>query len=197
MDGLLFIWISWIFIIIYAFFSSSSSRSSFICHLLIVIFLSQYAVPFGELDINITIFYMMTITCYYMAKATFMRQIYIIFAAFIMALCRASYELLFSLEPLWFLWVASWCIFIIFTYLAVILIKPNQERMMCLIMGMVISDVLIFIVHQQSALLYSMFSLNWLDQVAIVLCMLFVWKKVEELGKYFSEPNKYSHKKEV
>lgn len=197
MDGMTFLWSGWVILTILLFFIESKVRFTFITHMLIVIFLSQFFIPIQLMNINVACVYIACGTCYYVSRLRMGNQLNVLVMAFILALCQASYYLFLILEPLWFSWLPSWMNCLLLSYLSILLIKEQHQRMMILIMGMVISDMLLFIVHARTALTYDLFSLAWLDNTSIMTIMLFIWFVIESSMKSYFGHNKHVHKKEV
>lgn len=197
MNGLIFIWGSWILVVAVVFFLHHKLNASLIAHLLIIIFLSQFYVSINPIALNGAVIYLMIIVCKYIGCLSLKAQFHVMLASFIVALCQGSYYFFLTLEPLWFAWIPMWGSSFLLLYISILLLKDNSQRMMTLIMGMVISDLLLFIVHSRTGLSYELFSLSWLDQVAIVTLVLLIWYAIESIGNYLFDDSKHYHKKEV
>jgi len=196
MDGLFFIWCSWI-VIIYVLFFAYSNRKLVLVHILLIVFLSQFLFQYDEWTINSSIIYLFVIAIVYTAHQAVNERMRIYAVSFILAILQASYYLFYILEPLWFLWIPSWVNHFLLVYVCTLLIQQNGNRILSLIMGKIISDVLIFVVHLQNNLQYEILQLAWLDQVAMVLVLLFIWSIMESVGKYILNHSRHTQKKEV
>ncbi|MEH6943853.1 YphA family membrane protein [Bacillus sp. JJ722] len=197
MNGLIFIWGSWILLTVFVFFLYHKINSSIVAHLLIILFLSQFYISINPITLNGAVIYLMIIVCRYIGCLTFKNQFHVMLASFIVALCQGSYYFFLTLEPLWFSWIPMWGSSILLLYISILLLKDNRQRMMALIMGMIISDLLLFIVYYRTGLSYELFSLSWLDHIAVVALVLLIWYTIESIGNYLFDDSKHYHKKEV
>ncbi|WP_042346362.1 YphA family membrane protein [Bacillus massiliigorillae] len=197
MEGLIFIWGSWILLVVFVFFLHHKVSSPLIAHLLIMIFLSQFYVSLDPIFLNAAFIYLVIIVCRYIGCLPYKAQFHVMIASFILALCEGSYYFFLTLEPLWFAWIPMWGSSFLMLYISILLLKDNGQRMMALFMGMVISDLLLFIVYFRIGLPYELFSLSWFDHIAIVALALLVWYTIESIGNYLFDESKHYHKKEV
>lgn len=184
-------------LIVCLFFLPHKIKTSFIYHLLIIMFLSQFMLPFRMITMNAAAGYIILIACFLIARLALQSQFYIIIASVIVGLCQSCFIIFMNLEPLWFQYIPVWGSGILLLYVSILLLKESGRRMLSLIMGMVISDLLLFIVHIRNGLPYEALSLSWLDQLAVVTLLFFVWYVFEEIGHYLFAHRKHMHKKEV
>ena len=197
MEGLLFIWLSWIAIIIIVFFLQPKVPMVIVYHLLIIICLSSYQIPYVFGDVTWSSVYITLITIFYIGKEAFKTKINIVCISFIMALCKATYDIFSAVEPLWFMLLPSWFSGVILFYLSLLMMDSNRHRMQSLVMGMVISECFIYFAFTKSGLSYSLFNLIWLDHLAFVCMLMSAWSSIQFISKYFSDSTKQIHKKEV
>lgn len=196
MDGLFFIWCSWI-VVIYLLFFVYPKRKFVLIHTLLLVFLSQFLFQYDEWIVNSSIVYLFVITIVYIARQPANERMRMYAVSFILAVLQASYYLFSILEPLWFLWIPSWLNPFLLVYVCALLVQQNGNRILSLIMGKIISDILIFVVHLHNHLQYEILQLSWLDQLAMVMVLLFIWSMMESVGKYVLNPSRHTQKKEV
>ena len=197
MEGYFFLASSWIAIILIYFFLSKNIPPILCIHLLIIIVLSQYFIPVGEQRLNAAAPYLVLAACFYMRQMNFRETLKIIVLSFGLALGKAGYYLYNMLEPLWFMWLPSWMDNVLLVYLVIMLLQQNGQRMITVIMGMVISDLFLFFSHVRTGLYYNLYTLYWLDEMAICCVILLGWKAFEIMSKTLYEHTRHFHKKEV
>lgn len=197
MDGYFFLASSWIAIILIFFFLSKKIPPILCLHLIIMIIISQYFLPVGEQTLNAAVVYLVVAACFYMGQMKFKDTLNIIVLSFVLALGKAGYYLYHMLEPLWFMWLPSWMDNALLVYLAIMLMHRNEQRMITVIMGMVISDLFLFFSHVRTGLYYNLYTFAWLDEMAVCSVILLGWRVIEISSKNLYEHTKHFHKKEV
>lgn len=196
MEGSIFLWNSWVLFIVLVCFLHKKLSSSIRNHLLIVIILSPFFMHYKLLELNLAVIYLIILTCFYIGKLPIKGMINLLIISLIIGLGQSCYYLFSILEPLWFSWLPSWVNSILVVYLVIQLQKDNTCRMLTLNMGMVISDVLLAIVHSESWVPFSLFSLKFLDSLALTSMMLVIILIMEDIVK-FRVPVSNIQKKEV
>lgn len=197
MEGYFFLASSWIAIILIFFFLSEKIPPILCIHLLLIIILSQYFIPIGEQQVNAAVIYIALNSLFYIGQMKFKETLKIIVLSFALALGKSGYYLYNMLEPLWFMWLPSWVDNALLVYLVIMLLHQNGQRMITVIMGMVISDLFLFFSHVRTGLYYNLYTLNWLDEMAVCCVILLGWKGIEIISKTLYEHTKHFHKKEV
>ena len=196
MDGLFFVWCSWI-IVIYLFFFADESKKSILIHVLVLLFTSQFILQLDSWTVNSACVYLFVIASLSIARRRSEERIRIYLTSFIVAILQGSYVLFCILEPLWFLRIPSWVIYFLLVYVCALCIRKNANRILSLIMGKIISDILLFVVHLQNNLQYEYLQLAWFDQLAMICMFLLFWSIMESTGKFVFNHTRHIQKKEV
>ncbi len=196
MDGLFFVWCSWI-IVIYLFFFADKSKKSVLVHVLVLLFMSQFILQLDSWTVNSACVYLFVIASLSIARRRLEERIRIYLTSFIVAILQGSYVLFCILEPLWFLRIPSWVIYFLLVYVCTLCIRKNANRILSLIMGKIISDILLFVVHIQNNLQYEYLQLAWFDQLAMICMFLLFWSIMESTGKFVFNHTRHTQKKEV
>ena len=196
MDGLFFVWCSWI-IVIYLFFFADKSKKSILVHVLVLLFMSQFILQLDSWTVNSACVYLFVIASLSIARRRSEERIRIYLTSFIVAILQGSYVLFCILEPLWFLQIPSWVIYFLLVYVCTLCIRKNANRILSLIMGKIISDILLFAVHLQNNLQYEYLQLAWFDQLAMICMFLLFWSIMESTGKFVFNHTRHTQKKEV
>lgn len=197
MEGVYFVYCSWLLVIILLFFVNNSQKNIVLMHVLVALFLSQFPLVYEDIMINSAAVYLILITCGLIAGCSLVERLQLYVISFILALVQGSYLLYVILEPLWFKWIPSWFIAFLTVYACSLLVSGHINRILSLVMGTVISDVLLFLVHQQNQLMYEFLQLAWLDRLSVVAIMYCLLGLIEIAGKYFFTNSRYIQKKEV
>ncbi len=197
MEGVYFVYCSWLLVIILLFFVNNSQKNIVLMHVLVALFLSQFPLVYEDIMINSAAVYLILITCGLIAECSLVERLQLYVISFILALVQGSYLLYVILEPLWFKWIPSWFIAFLTVYACSLLVSGHINRILSLVMGTVISDVLLFLVHQQNQLMYEFLQLAWLDRLSVVAIMYCLLGLIEIAGKYFFTNSRYIQKKEV
>ncbi|MGN1401221.1 MAG: hypothetical protein ACI4XL_06955 [Bacillus sp. (in: firmicutes)] len=196
MDGAVFLWCFWIMLIMLVFFFHKKISAFFSYHLLIVIFLSQFFIPYQNMELNAAFIYVLLIAFYFTGILSLKSFIRVLSASIITALARGSFYLYLTLEPLWLSWVPQWLLIAALLYMVLILVGRFTERALAHVLACVFSDVLLLFAFKETWVYYAPFSLSLLDFMSAGLLVLVVWSLLEQAMKQVFEST-ISYKKEV
>ncbi|WP_050615442.1 YphA family membrane protein [Bacillus testis] len=198
MEGLIFVWSCWLLLILFVFFFHTKVPSSFSIHLLCLLFLSQFTLGDDRLTVNAAALYVVLVLCFYMSVLRFKAMNMQIMASITIALCLGSYELFRMMEPITFLWMPDWSIAVPMVLISIIMLKDSKQRMLALMMGMIVHEVLFLLLYGRFGIIYPVFSLSWLDRAAsVTLCYLVFALCQLSAFRLMNSSKLIQHKKEV
>ncbi|WP_108671111.1 hypothetical protein [Peribacillus acanthi] len=199
MEGIFFIWIAWIiFVILTFFYNPSTNRNSNILHVLMLIILSPYTfiIPSSSIDVNCSALYLILMLFFYSRNFEFKQFLHLFISSLIIGLCIASFGIFAMIDPVWILFDPTWMLTIILLYLSIILVYRWNLRMLSLLLGMVVGELLMFMAVYRLGLPYQPFSSEWLDQLAKVGAGSMIWRLFELSASVITQ-TRSAAKKEV
>ena len=196
MSVYIFLWSAWVLVILLVCFLNKKVHTGYACHVLLIIFLSQFFIPYGVQEINVAFLYMIVMCCFYIGKLSFKLKVSVIMTSLIVALVNGCMHIFSSLEPLWFSWMPGWIPAAVVIYTVMVLQKGYAGRQLTLLMGICFGDVLLAFAYGNSWMHYSLFSPALLNLLALGSLFLVVWTLAEKaLGNMAGY--QHSHKKEI
>ncbi|WP_163101008.1 hypothetical protein [Peribacillus alkalitolerans] len=199
MEGIFFIWLAWIiFVILTFFYNSSSNRNRNIFHVLVLIILSPYEFPIPVSSIHVSLAALYLIIILFLHTRTFnLKQIsHLFISSLIIGLCIASFGIFAMIDPVWILFDPTWMLTIILLYLSIILVYQWKLRIVSLLLGMIVGEMLMFMAVYRLGLPYHPFSNSWMDQVAKVGAGNMIWRLFEISATAITQ-TRFAAKKEV
>lgn len=186
MAGLFFYWIFWIAWVCTMFFVSKmvSYRFSLLFHLLAVIVFSRYIVTIYSFSIQLSGLYMFFIMCIIIRKYSLPKIIGVILNSFILAMAYASFQLFVLLDPIWVMMKPVYLQCLFMNYLVILLAKDWRMRVLFLLLGMIIGDLVYGGVLTNQMLPYVSLSFPWHDAIAMVLIVQLLWSYLEFVSKW-------------
>lgn len=186
MEGLFFYWISWIVWVCTMFFvpKKVSFRFYLLFHLLAIMVFSRYILTIYSFSIQLSGLYMFFIICIKIQKYTLLKIVGVILNSFLVAIAYASFQLFVLLDPIWVMMepVYLQCLFL--NYLVLLLSKDWRIRVVILILGMIIGDILYGGVLTYQLLPYVSLSFSWHDAMVMVLIVQLLWSYLEFGSKW-------------
>ena len=196
MSVYIFLWSAWVLVILLVCFLNKQVRMIYSCHILLIIFLSQFFIPYGVQEINAACLYMILLSCFYIGKLPFKPMASTVMNSLIVALVNGCMHIFSSLEPLWFSWMPAWVPAAIVVYAVMVLQKGYAGRQLTLLMGTCFGDILLTFAYHNSWMHYPLFSPSLLNLLAAGSLFLVVWTLAERaLGNMAAY--QHSHKKEI
>lgn len=196
MSVYIFLWSAWVLVILLVCFLNKQVRMIYSCHVLLIIFLSQFFIPYGVQEINAACLYMIFLSCFYIGKLPFKPMASTVMTSLIVALVNGCMHIFSSLEPLWFSWMPAWVPAAIVVYAVMVLQKGYAGRQLTLLMGTCFGDILLTFAYHNSWMHYPLFSPSLLNLLAAGSLFLVVWTLAERaLGNMAAY--QHSHKKEI
>lgn len=186
MDGLFFYWIFWIAWVCFMFFvpKRASFRFSFLFHLLLVIVFSRYIITIYSFSFQLSGLYLFLIMCIMIRKYSFYKIVGVIFYSFIMAMAYASFQFFVLLDPIWVMMKPVYLQCLFMNYLVILLTKNWRIRLLVLLLGMIIGDLVYGGVLTYQKLPYTSLSFSWHDAMTMVLLIQLFWLYLEFVSKW-------------
>lgn len=186
MEGLFFYWISWIVWVCTMFFvpKKVSFRFYLLFHLLGIMVFSRYILTIYSFSIQLSGLYMFFIICIKIRKYPLLKTVGVILNSFLVAIAYASFQLFVLLDPIWVMMepVYLQCLFL--NYLVLLLAKEWRIRVVILILGMIIGDIVYSGVLTYQLLPYVSLSFSWHDAMVMVLIAQLLWSYLEFGSKW-------------
>lgn len=186
MEGLFFYWIFWMAWVCFMFFvpQKVSYRFVLLFHLLAVIVLSRYMVTIYSVSIQLSGMYLFFIMCIMIRKYSFYKIIGVILNTYILAMAYASFQFFVLLDPIWVMMKPIYLQCLFMNYLVLLLAKNWRMRLLVLLMGMIIGDLVYGGVITYQNLPYVLFSFSWHDGITMVLIVQLFWCYLELVSKW-------------
>ncbi|RFU68509.1 hypothetical protein D0469_12290 [Peribacillus saganii] len=171
MDGLFFYWLSWIAVIILLFFTSKSWRFRFplLIHLFVLMVVARYQINASELSINLSVIYIFIAVFIHIRRLRFMQLAGFVVSVFTASMAYCCFQLYSILDPVWLLFDKSWLLAISLNYLSLLLFSAKSIRVVGLMAGMALGDIMTAILLSKVSMPYSAGSFSWLDDAALSL----------------------------
>ena len=186
MEGLFFYWICWIAWVIIMFFvpKQVSFRFFLLFQILAVMVCSRYILIIYSLSIQLSGLYMFLIMCILIRKYPLFNIMKVILNSFIISMAYASFQLFVLLDPLWVMMQPKYLQCLLLNYLVLLLTKDWRTRLIVLIIGMIIGDLLYGGVLTYQLLPYVSLSFSWHDEMVLVLIVQLIWSYLEFTSKW-------------
>ncbi|MCM3122212.1 MULTISPECIES: hypothetical protein [unclassified Mesobacillus] len=189
MEGLYFYWLAWIAWIWVTFIMGKNhpNRLKWAICLLAVIIASPYKVDF--------LFFKFHLSAFPIAIFIFMETkrkktgsfLYLFLTSFIIMLAYTSFLMFELFDPVWVLFDRKLMLGAAGFYLAILLHKGGQDRMLALVTGFLQGDILYSAVLWRFNFPYEVASMTFMDILFISSGMLIAWSAVESLISIMSK----------
>ncbi|WP_285766243.1 hypothetical protein [Peribacillus sp. SI8-4] len=186
MEGILFYWMSWIVWVIVMFFIQKTVpyRFDFLFHLLAVMILAGYKLEISLLSVHLSGIYLFFILCVYIREHSFLKILELISGCLIVTLAYASFQLFALLDPIWLFIKPSYLLCLFLNYLILLLFKNWKHRLLTLLIGLILGDIVYSILLVYHSLPYVALTYAWHDDAALILGANILWRMLELVGHY-------------
>lgn len=171
MDGLFFYWVIWMAWVCMMFFVPKSVpfRVLVLFHLLVVMVLARYIVTIDSFSMQVSGVYIFGVVCVMIRKHSIMKLSVFVCYCILMALAYASFYLFVLLDPVWVMIKPVYMLCVLMNYLAWLLMKEWKGRLVVLVTGMLLGDMLYAGLLTAQFLPYVSLSFAWHDTLALVM----------------------------
>lgn len=198
MSGLMFYWLGWMALTVFAFFVPKTSRLRMpaIVHLLALIFLSGYeAEVFGQFRFNMAGLYVFLAAAFYVRKETVGKLLYFVLASLTAAAGYAAFMEFSMLDPILLFADPFWLLAGGLIYTVMLMAQEWKMRLFILVTGLAAGDFLFAAILSYSRVPYTAGSLSWLDTLApiVLICLLLngIQSLSRKAGKSIIKKNQY------
>ncbi|WP_430487393.1 YphA family membrane protein [Priestia flexa] len=186
MEGFLFYWFAWIGWIISTFFLGKTPlRWKVSMLLLISIMLSTTSVWVGPFFISYTYLFLLVMVCIDASRFKASKQLYVLFISLIVMFAYVGFCLLELYDPVWIFVNRQWLLTAIILYIVFLLVKDDYMRCIVILLGLLGGDFLYSLIVTSLSMPYPVGHPTFLDLVAAVLMLLFIWKIVRTFASQF------------
>ena len=161
-----------------------SYRFSLLFHLLAVMVLSRYIVTMYSFPIQLSGLYLFVIMCIMIRKYSFYKIVGVILNSFIIAMAYASFQFFVLLDPIWVMMKPVYLQCLFMNYLVLLLAKNWRMRLLVLLLGMIMGDLVYGGVLTYQKLTYVSLSFSWHDAITMVLIVQILWSYLEFVSKW-------------
>ena len=187
MDGIFTYWILWMAWVCVMFFVPKAVpvRFSLLFHLLAVMVLCRYKLMIYSFSVQLSGLYLFGLMCMWLRKYSLLKTVGIILNCFLLAIAYASFQLFALLDPIWVMMKPVYLQCIFMNYLIFLLVKDWKLRLMVLMVGMIVGDLVYGGLLTYQLLPYVSLSFAWHDVTAMVIITQLLWSFVEYVSKLF------------
>jgi hypothetical protein len=189
MEGIIFYWFSWIgWIVITFFMKKDNKRYFFSIVLLCMIIGSIYDVSFYEGKANLA-FLLLIITCYFLiAQESKRRSIFpMLFHSILITIATVCFQLFAIYDPIWVMFDQKWMLSFLVVYLALILAKTRNERLLIAVVGLSQGELLFALVGYAYRFPIQIGYLSFLDLAAIIIVLISSWNGFEQFANVLEQ----------
>jgi hypothetical protein len=188
MEGLYFYSFFWLIWMIATFFMKKTrQRTMLAASALITIILSSVSLYIGGFQVTLSFLFLFFLSCYFAAKQTLRKLLYLAIAALTIAFSYASFQLLVLFDPVWIWMDRAWMLAMILFIICFLFYENIQSRLLCLIIGSCQGEMLYSIITKRVSLSYVIGSFSFLDTVSISAFCLLIWTLLEQIAVYVNE----------
>lgn len=186
MEGVFFYWIFWLAWVWTMFFVPKmvSIRFSLLFHLLAVMVLSRYIVSIYFFSVQLSGLYMFFVGCIVIRKCSFLKTLAVIINCFLIAMAYASFQLFMLLDPIWVIVKPIYLQCFFMNYLVNLLVKDWRIRVLVLLLGMILGDLVYGGLLTYKSMPYVSLSFAWHDAIVMVLIVQLFWSLLEYVSKW-------------
>ncbi|NUK31248.1 hypothetical protein HT574_14445 [Parageobacillus sp. VR-IP] len=185
MDGIYFYSFFWIVWVIATFFMKKTAWRTMVAAVaLITIILSSVSLNIGGFQITLSFLFLFFLSCYYAAKQSRRKLVYMAIAVLTIAFAYTSFQLLVLFDPVWIWMDRTWMLAIILLILCFLFYENIQSRLLCLVIGSCQGEMLYSIISHKISFSYIIGSYTFLDMVSLSACCMFIWALVDHIPVY-------------
>jgi hypothetical protein len=185
MDGIYFYSFFWIVWVIATFFMKKTAwRTMVAAAALITIIFSSVSLNIGGFQITLSFLFLFFLSCYYAAKQSRRKLVYMAIAVLTVAFAYTSFQLLVFFDPVWIWMDHRWMLAILLVILCFLFYENIQSRLLCLVIGSCQGEMLYSIISQKISFSYIIGSYSFLDTVSLSACCTFIWALVDYIPVY-------------
>ena len=185
MDGIYFYSFFWMVWVIATFFMKKTAWRTMVAAVaLITIILSSVSLNIGGFQVTLSFLFLFFLSCYYAAKQTRRKLVYMAIAVLTVAFAYTSFQLLVFFDPVWIWMDHRWMLAILLVILCFLFYENIQSRLLCLVIGSCQGEMLYSIISQKVSFSYIIGSYSFLDTVSLSACCTFIWALVDYIPVY-------------
>jgi hypothetical protein len=185
MDGIYFYSFFWIVWVIATFFMKKTAwRTMVAAAALITIIFSSVSLNIGGFQITLSFLFLFFLSCYYAAKQSRRKLVYMAIAVLTIAFAYTSFQLLVFFDPVWIWMDHRWMLAILLVILCFLFYENIQSRLLCLVIGSCQGEMLYSIISQKISFSYIIGSYSFLDTLSLSACCTFIWALVDYIPVY-------------
>ncbi|BDG36574.1 YphA family membrane protein [Saccharococcus caldoxylosilyticus] len=185
MDGIYFYSFFWIVWVIATFFMKKTAWRTMVAAVaLITIILSSVSLNIGGFQITLSFLFLFFLSCYYAAKQSRRKLVYMAIAVLTVAFAYTSFQLLVFFDPVWIWMDHRWMLAILLVILCFLFYENIQSRLLCLVIGSCQGEMLYSIISQKISFSYIIGSYSFLDTLSLSACCTFIWALVDYIPVY-------------
>lgn len=124
------------------------------------------------------------LSCYYAAKQSRRKLVYMAIAVLTVAFAYTSFQLLVFFDPVWIWMDHRWMLAILLVILCFLFYENIQSRLLCLVIGSCQGEMLYSIISQKISFSYIIGSYSFLDTLSLSACCTFIWALVDYIPVY-------------
>jgi hypothetical protein len=185
MKGLYFYSFFWMIWMIATFFMKKTRQRTMLAAIsLITIILSSVSLYIGSFHVTLSFLFLFFVSCYFAAKQTRRKLLYLVIAALTIAFAYTSIQLFVLFDPVWIWMDRTWMIAVMLFIICFLFYENIQLRLLCLIIGSCQGEVLYSIISKRVAFSYVIGSFSFLDTISISAFCLLIWTLFEHIAVY-------------
>jgi hypothetical protein len=151
---------------------------------LITIILSSASLYVGSFQVTLSFLFLFFLSCYFAAKQTRRKLLYLVIAALTIAFSYASFQLLALFDPVWIWMDRTWMLALMLFIICFLFYENIQSRLLCLMIGSCQGEMLYSIVSKRVSFSHVIGSFPFLDTVSISAFCLLIWTLFEQIAVY-------------
>ncbi|RSD26485.1 YphA family membrane protein [Mesobacillus subterraneus] len=189
MEGIYFYWLAWISWVWTTFMMDKNHplRHSLSFFILSVILLAPFEVEFLMGEYSLAAFGIALFLFFSTQRKKTGSFLYLFLSSFIIMLAYTSFLMFELFDPIWVLFDRKIMLGALGFYLAVLLHKDRHNRLLSLISGFLLGDIMYSVILAKFHFPYPVASLAFLDILFISLAMLVLWSAVETVISFMSK----------
>ncbi|WP_244403276.1 hypothetical protein [Parageobacillus sp. KH3-4] len=187
MEGIYFYFFFWMLWVISTFFMQKTrQRTMLAAAALIAIILSSVSLHIGSFHVTLSFLFLFFLSCYFVAKQTCWKLLYMVIAALTIAFAYTSFQLLSLFDPVWIWMDRTWMLAMVLVVICLLFYENIQSRLLCLIIGACQGETLYSIISKKVSFSYVIGSFSFLDTVSVSAACLLIWALFEQIAVHVS-----------
>ncbi len=127
---------------------------------------------------------MFFVGCIVIRKCSFLKTLAVIINCFLIAMAYASFQLFMLLDPIWVIVKPIYLQCFFMNYLVNLLVKDWRIRVLVLLLGMILGDLVYGGLLTYKSMPYVSLSFAWHDAIVMVLIVQLFWSLLEYVSKW-------------